>query len=110
MCAKHWPPGFKTVKVHGKDRPASPPSKFYVAPSLIPTTPAKKRSTKRTSTVRSLQADEPPGIYRSRLLSFLRILLKRKNTELTKSSFIKAILYGQNICIQSTKSIAGIPR
>ena len=29
ICELHWPKGFETVRVHGKDRPKDPPSVWY---------------------------------------------------------------------------------
>ena len=48
ICEKHWPPGYKTVAMHGKLRPSEPPSIFSHLPkSVIPTTPSKPRPTSK---------------------------------------------------------------
>ena len=48
ICEKHWPPGYKTVAMHGKLRPSEPPSIFSHLPkSVIPTAPSKPRLTSR---------------------------------------------------------------
>ena len=48
ICERHWPPGYNTISVHGKLRPADPPSIFRgVKKSLLPTAPSKPRPTSR---------------------------------------------------------------
>ena len=50
VCKRHFPPNFKTIVVHGRERPRSPPSVFTcVKYSLVPTPAPKRRSTKFAS-------------------------------------------------------------
>ena len=60
ICGRHFPSGFATVVVRGKERPKYPPSVFNNLPSsVIPTPPPKARPTKKTSaSIRSIKDDE----------------------------------------------------
>ena len=60
VCEKHFPPGYATVNVFGKERPKEPPSVFDNLPlSLLPSPAPKPRTTKRTSaSERNIQNDE----------------------------------------------------
>lgn len=52
VCRKHWPPSpdCKMMSVHGKSRPADPPSVFDSIPrSCLSSPPPKVRATEKTS-------------------------------------------------------------
>ena len=60
VCAKHFPSNFQVIKVKGRERPRDPPSVFeLLLKSLVPTPPpAKRRTMKAESSVRSVKEDE----------------------------------------------------
>ena len=72
VCENHWPPGYATIKVHGKERPREPPSVFSQVPlSMIPTPPSKLRQTTRCdSSVRNKQDDEMPAFIKQDRITF----------------------------------------
>ena len=60
VCERHWPDGYATVMLRGKQRPRDPSTIFTTVPkSTIPTPVCKHRSTSRsTFDVQTKREDE----------------------------------------------------
>ena len=113
VCSRHWPRDCRKTVVNGKSRPLDPPSIFHGVPlSVLPTPPAKPRSTTRTSaTVRSTQEDELDAFKQSDSLTWesLKVNLSMKTRTLRHP--VNCFVVGNEVqWILSSEMVNGIPR
>ena len=75
LCRKHWPEDCTMVSVHGKNRPAEPPSIFLNIPiTCFASPPSKICKTERASaTTRNVLPDELAEFKRLDMLTFEEI-------------------------------------
>ena len=110
VCEEHWPPGYATTKINGKERPLLPPSVFKGIPaSVIPTPQPRTRETKRAlSSVRTLQPDELQQFVDFDMVSFEDMCSQIINRDFNNVKVTCYRIYN-TLHVQSNKFDSGVP-
>ena len=106
VCKKHWPESCKMVVVHGKSRPADPPSIFKNIPSSCFSSPPPKvrKIEKISAAVRNSQPDELSSFQELDMIVFEEIPAKFSNDQ-------SVVVYKSDstFVVQSINFYEGIP-
>ena len=111
VCELHWPTGFETITVRGKQRPKHPPSVWPNVPtSQIPTAAPPPRTTKRSSCFdRNMEEDQLAAFLKSDNISFNELKEKLLACERDLSVPVIAFMDSDTLNIQSRKFMNGVP-
>ena len=106
VCRKHWPEDCKIIVVHGKPRPADPPTVFENIPKRCLSSPPPKarKTTKVSASARNTQQDELLQFEKLDQLEFEKIPSKM-------SKDVSVVVYQVNnkYHIQSKQFHEGVP-
>ena len=111
VCELHWPSGFETITVRGKQRPKHPPSVWpNVPPSQIPTPAPPLRSTKRSScSERNKAEDQLAAFLTSDNVTFADMKDKLLANERDLPAPVVVFMDSGVLVVQSREFVDGIP-
>ena len=111
VCELHWPTGFETITIRGKQRPKHPPSVWPNVPaSQIPNLPLPPRTTKRSSCfVMNIEEDQLEAFLKSDNITFSELKEKLLACDRDLPVPVIAFMDSDTLHLQSRKFMNGVP-
>lgn len=111
VCERHWPTGFETITIRGKQRPKNPPSVWPNVPACqIPTPAPPSRPTKRSSCLeRNKEEDQLAAFLKSDNFTFSEVKQKLLTNERDLPAPVICFMDSCMLHIQSKKFLSGVP-